>query len=67
MIDSYMDATLRIDYESDGQWTAGIYVENLTDEFTYDGLNNNGGIIPAHFFGHKRPRTFGARFGYSWE
>ncbi|MBT8083248.1 MAG: TonB-dependent receptor [Gammaproteobacteria bacterium] len=67
MIDSYVDATLRIDYESGGQWTAGIYVENLTDEFTYDGLNNNGGIIPAHFFGHKRPRTAGVRFGYSWE
>jgi iron complex outermembrane receptor protein len=67
MIDSYTDMTLRIDYESDGAWTAGLYVENLTDEFTYDGLNNNGGILPSHFFGHKRPRTVGVRFGYDWE
>ena len=44
-----------------------VRVENLTDEFTYDGLNNNGGILPSHFFGHKRPRTAGVRFRYSWE
>ena len=42
-------------------------VENLTDEFTYDGLNNNGEIIPAHFFGHKRPRPAGIRFRYTWD
>jgi iron complex outermembrane receptor protein len=67
MIDSYVDVALRVEYESDGPWLVGVYVENLTDEFTYDGLNNNGGIVPAHFFGHRRPRTVGARFSYSWE
>ena len=67
MIDSYMDVTLRVDYESGGAWSAGAYIENLTDEFTYDGLNNNGGILPSHFFGHKRPRTAGIRFRYNWE
>jgi iron complex outermembrane receptor protein len=67
MIGSYVDLTLRADYESEGAWSAGVYIENLTDEFTYDGLNNNGGILPSHFFGHKRPRTAGIRFRYSWE
>ncbi len=67
MIDSYLEAAFRINYVSNGNWSAGLYVENLTDEFTYDGLNNNGDYLPAHFFGHRRPRTVGARFGYSWE
>ena len=66
-IDAFTEMALRIDYESDGNWVMGVYVENLTDEFTYDGQNNNGGILPAHFFGHKRPRTVGARFRFDWE
>jgi iron complex outermembrane receptor protein len=66
-IDSTLQASFRIDYVSNSNWRAGLYVENLTDEFTYDGLNNNGGILPSHFFGHRRPRTIGARFGYRWE
>jgi iron complex outermembrane receptor protein len=67
MIDSYVEMALRVDYISEGSWTAGLYVENLTDEFTWDGLNNNGGILPSHFFGPRRPRTVGVRFGYEWE
>jgi iron complex outermembrane recepter protein len=67
MIDSYLELALRVDYESNGSWSAGAYIENLTDEFTYDGENNNGGILPSHFFGHKRPRTAGIRFRYNWE
>ena len=58
---------LRVGYASNNDWTLTAYVENLTDEFTYDGLNNNGGILPSHFFGHRMPRTFGVRFGYTWE
>ncbi len=66
IIGSYVEMAIRLNYESSGNWTAGVYVENLTNEFTYDGQNNNGGILPSHFFGHKRPRTFGARFRYDW-
>ena len=66
-IDSYTEMALRVEYQSNGSWSAGAYIENLTDEFTYDGLNNNGGILPSHFFGHKRPRTAGVRFRYSWD
>ena len=67
MIDSYSEAALRVGYESNANWSIGAYVENLTDEFTWDGLNNNGGVLPSHFFGPKRPRTFGLTFGYRWE
>jgi iron complex outermembrane recepter protein len=67
MIDSYVEMALRVEYVSAGNWTAGLYIENLTDEFTWDGLNNNGGILPSHFFGPRRPRTVGVRFGYEWE
>ena len=57
----------RVEYQFANNWIIGAYVENLTDEFTYDGMNNNGGIIPAHFFGHRRPRTFGLRAMFSWD
>jgi iron complex outermembrane receptor protein len=67
MIDSNLIASFRLDYMSDGNWSAGVYVENLTDEFTYDGQNNNGNYLPSHFFGHRMPRTAGVRFRYSWD
>ena len=66
-IDAYQDVALRVGYESDTNWRVDAYVENLTNEFTWDGQNNNGGILPSHFFGHKRPRTAGIRFRYNWE
>ncbi|MEJ6683712.1 MAG: TonB-dependent receptor [SAR86 cluster bacterium] len=61
-IDSYADVTLRVSYESDNDWKVGLYAENLTNAETFDGQNNNGGIIPSHFFGPKRPRVFGLRY-----
>jgi len=67
MIDSNLEMAFRVKYIAAGNWQAGVYVENLTDEFTYDGENNNGGILPSHFFGHRRPRTVGVNFRYSWE
>ncbi len=66
-IDAYVELAARVDYVAGSGWTFGAYAENLTDEFTYDGMNNNGGIIPAHFFGHRRPRTVGVRIRYAWE
>ncbi|MFT5710753.1 MAG: iron complex outermembrane receptor protein [Halioglobus sp.] len=66
-IDGYAEMALRAGYESDNNWYVEAYVENLTDEFTWDGENNNGGIVPSHFFGPKRPRTFGLRLGTSWD
>lgn len=66
-IDAYEEAALRVGYESADNWSIDLYVENLTDEFTWDGLNNNGGVLPSHFFGPKRQRTFGLRFGMEFE
>lgn len=65
-IDAFVDVTLRVGYESEGDWSVDIYAENLTSEETFDGLNNNGGIIPSHFFGPKRPRTIGIRYSYEF-
>ena len=67
MIGSYAVTNLRIGYESDNNWYIQAYAENLLDEFTWDGYNANGGILPSHFFGPMRPRTFGIRTGISWD
>ena len=66
-IDDYYDMSIRAGYESEEGWGVEFYVENLTDQFTWDGMNNNGGIVPSHFFGPKRPRTSGVRFSYYWD
>jgi iron complex outermembrane recepter protein len=66
-IDAYTVMAARIGYESDNGWHVQAYVENLTDEFTWDGQNINGGVLPSHFFGPMRPRTFGVRLGMTWD
>jgi iron complex outermembrane receptor protein len=43
------------------------YVENFTDELTFDGAANNSLVIPAFYFGPSRPRTMGVRFGYTFD
>jgi len=65
-IDSYEEMNLRVGYESDNNWFVEAYVENLTDEFTWDGMNNLGLKEPHAFFGPRRPRTFGVRTGLAW-
>lgn len=67
MIGSYAVANLRVGYESDNNWYVQAYAENLFNEFTWDGYNANGGILPSHFFGPMRPRTIGIRTGISWD
>lgn len=67
MIDSSAEASMRFGYQSDNGWNVTMYIENLTNEFTWDGQNNQGGILPDHFFGPRRPRTVGINFGYEWE
>ncbi len=66
-IDAFANMTVRVGYEAANNWGVGAYIENLTNEDTFDGLNNNGGVIPSHFFGPMRPRTFGVRLSYAWE
>ena len=66
-IDDAAIAALRVGYESGDFWNAELYVENLFDEFKWDGQNNNGAVIPSHFIGPQRGRTFGARITASWD
>lgn len=66
-IDAFAIANLRIGFESDNNWYVRAYAENLFDEFTWDGQNNNGGILPSHFFGPMRPLTFGIMGGMRWD
>ncbi len=67
MIGAYTITNLRVGYESNNNWYFEAYAENLFDEFTWDGYNANGGILPSHFFGPMRPLTFGIRTGMSWD
>jgi iron complex outermembrane receptor protein len=66
-IDAYTIANLRVGYESENNWYVQAYAENVFDEFTWDGYNANGGILPSHFFGPMRPMTIGVRAGMSWD
>jgi len=65
-IDAYSIANLRIGFESDDNWYITAYAENVFDEFTWDGYNANGGLLPSHFFGPMRPRTLGVMVGMNW-
>ena len=62
----YHDLSLRFGYVADGGWSVIGYVENVTDELYYTGSEEPGGIIPAHFIGPSRPRTFGVRMTYDF-
>lgn len=66
-IDAYQEWALRIGYESDNNWQVAAYVENLTDELTFDGADNNSALIAPFYFGPSRPRTFGVRFGMNFD
>ena len=46
-IDSYEEMSLRIAYESDDNWFVEGYVENLTDEFTWDGRNGDDRLVSS--------------------
>jgi iron complex outermembrane receptor protein len=65
----------RLGYESDSNWYVEAYVDNLTDENNYDstylggeGIDGAGaGAYPAVNWASWKPRSFGVRFGMSWE
>jgi len=63
--DAYADLTLRGGYRATGGWSAIAYMENVTNEVYYDGVSDDGGFVPAHYFGPSRPRTVGLRM--SWD
>lgn len=64
--DGYADLSFRVGYEADNGFSIFGYVENVTDALYYTGSAEGDGIIPAHFFGPSRPRTFGVRLSYEF-
>ena len=66
-LDSFMEWTVRVGYESSNNWSVTGYVENLTDELNYAGLQYNTGITPEWLVGPNKPRTVGVRFGYYFD
>lgn len=62
----YHDLSLRVGYIASAGWSVIGYVENVTNELYYTGSEESGGIIPAHFIGPSRPRTFGVRMSYEF-
>lgn len=62
----YHDMSLRFGYEADAGWSVIGYVENVTNELYYTGAEESGGIIPSHFIGPSRPRTFGVLMSYEF-
>ncbi|MFN3959984.1 MAG: TonB-dependent receptor [Parvularculaceae bacterium] len=64
--DGYIDLAFRVGYEADAGWSIYGYVENVTNALYYTGTEEGGSLIPAHFIGPSRPRTFGVRMSYSF-
>ena len=62
----YHDAAIRLGYKADAGWSVIGYVENVTNELYYTGSEESGSIIPAHYIGPSRPRTFGVRMSYEF-
>ncbi len=62
---AYVDLTLRGGYRAESGWSAIAYVENVTDQVSYDGVAEGGAALPAHYFGPSRPRTVGLQV--SWD
>ena len=66
-LDTFTEWTVRVGYESSKNWSVTGYVENLTDELNYAGLQYNTGITPEWLVGPNKPRTAGIRFGYYFD
>jgi len=62
----YAEIALRLGYQAEAGWSVTGYVENLTNVLYYTGSAEGSNILPAHFFGPSRPRTFGVRMTYDF-
>ncbi len=64
--DGYAELALRLGYAADAGWSIIGYVENVTNVLYYTGVAEGGTVLPAHYFGPSRPRTFGVRVSYEF-
>lgn len=65
----WSQSNLRVGYSSsDKVWQANLYIENLFDQFHYDGYidNDAGEYVPNTWTGPAKPRTFGAGVSYNF-
>jgi iron complex outermembrane receptor protein len=70
MVDGYSLAQMTVGYQAASNWTAALYVENLTDETYFDGGGTGGNpndMFVQNNFGPGRPRTAGVRFTYNFD
>ena len=65
-IDGWGEANLNLGYRGDN-WSVLAYVENLTDEYHFDGGYNGDAVYPDYEFGPARPRTAGVRLSVSFD
>lgn len=64
--DGYAELALRLGWRANAGWSVTGYVENLTNALYYTGVAEGGDILPAHYFGPSRPRTYGVRMTYDF-
>ena len=64
--EGYIDLAFRVGYEAEAGWAVYGYVENVTNALYFTGTEEGGSLIPAHFIGPSRPRTFGMRMSYAF-
>jgi iron complex outermembrane receptor protein len=64
--ESFNETNLRIGYQSDENWSASLWVNNLTDEFNYGTPVAAEANLPAHQIGMTEPRRIGINLGYQF-
>ena len=65
-VDSYGVLNLSLGYRADW-WSVSAYVENVTDEYYFDGGANGDEVYPEHRFGPSRPRMAGIKLGMTFD
>jgi iron complex outermembrane receptor protein len=57
--EGYTEANLRLGYRARAGWEIEAYVQNLFDTFHFNGVQDNGALIPSTEWGVVQPRNFG--------
>jgi len=64
--DDYTLTNLRAGYDSDGDWSLSLWLDNASDEEYFYGRAAEEFNLGPHDFGYSRPRRFGVDFEYSF-
>ena len=55
----YTETNLRLGYRDRSGWEIEAYAQNVFDTFHFNGVQDNGGLIPSTEWGVAQPRNFG--------